>query len=205
MKSSEEGKALIKKYEGCRLQAYKPIASEENWTIGWGHHDENISQGMTITQQRADELFEEDLIIHESYVNRILVHFNHNQFDALVSFSFNCGYENLQRLCSGGTIASISKWLTAYNQAGGKVVEGLKRRRAEEKALFDKVSAGQITTMFVAADKLNIREKASIDSKVLGVLTKNQPVQVVLIDQHNWAKIQYEDTIVYVSSIYLKN
>ncbi|TKH42069.1 hypothetical protein C1I60_22490 [Paenibacillus terrae] len=68
-KISEAGLHLIKNSEGCRLEAYKPVATETYWTIGWGHYGPDVKQGMTITQAKADVMLVEDLAKYEAYVN----------------------------------------------------------------------------------------------------------------------------------------
>ena len=59
-----------------------------------------------------------------------------NQFDALTSFTYNCGNGNLQKLVSGRDAATVADKLLLYNKGGGKVLPGLVRRREEERALF---------------------------------------------------------------------
>lgn len=139
---SNNGLALIKKFEGCKLIAYKPISTEKYWTIGYGHYGSDVKQGQTITQSQADTYLKSDCATAEKAVNRYndKYHWNQNQFDALVSFTFNCGVGNLNMLLNNGkrTIAEISVKITAYNKAGGKVLQGLVNRRAAEKELFDK-------------------------------------------------------------------
>lgn len=141
---SNNGLALIKKFEGCKLSAYKAINTEKYWTIGYGHYGSDVKQGQTITQAQADALLRTDCTSAEKAVNRYLDKYNwsQNQFDALVSFTYNCGAGNLNRLLNNGnrTIAEISAKITAYNKAGGKVLKGLVTRRAAEKELFDKKS-----------------------------------------------------------------
>ncbi len=94
MKSSEDIKLLIKYYEGCRLTAYK-LPGEANWTIGYGHCGSDVYQGMTITQEQADAYFEEDIKVFEESVNywndTYKLDLNQNQFDALVSITYNFG------------------------------------------------------------------------------------------------------------------
>lgn len=137
MNISENGKKLIKKYEGCRLKAYKPVLTEKYWTIGWGYYGPDVRAGQVITQKQANVLFDKDIQVYVNHVKALKMILNQNQFDALVSFCYNCGVGNLNRLCSDRNVVSISKWITAYNKGGGKVLQGLVRRRAEEKALFD--------------------------------------------------------------------
>lgn len=136
------GLALIKEFEGCRLTAYKPVSTEKYWTIGWGHYGPDVTQGMTITQARADELLLQDVESSVNAVNNpaycpVTETLTQNQFDALVSFTFNCGAGNLKTLCKNRTTAQIASMIPAYNKAGGKVLNGLVRRRAAEVELFN--------------------------------------------------------------------
>lgn len=143
----QAGLALIKQYEGCRLAAYRCAAGV--WTIGYGH-TAGVHSGMTITQAQADAYLRQDIAKFEGYVNNpayvpITANLNQNQFDALVSFAFNLGAGNLRKLCKGRTAAQIARTMPNYNKAAGKVLAGLKRRRAAEQALFNKpVSAAAL-------------------------------------------------------------
>lgn len=139
-KIGQAGLALIKQYEGCRLAAYRCAAGV--WTIGYGH-TAGVHSGMTITQAQADAYLQQDIAKFEGYVNNpayvpITANLNQNQFDALVSFAFNLGAGNLRKLCKGRTAAQIAQAMTQYCKANGKVLAGLKRRRAAEQALFNK-------------------------------------------------------------------
>ena len=138
MKTSSQGVSLIKQFEGCRLKAYKCPAGV--WTIGYGH-TAGVKEGDTITQETADAYLRNDLAKYEKAVQNYdgIYHFNQNQFDALVSFTYNCGVGNLKNLTQNGkrTLAQISVKLPLYNKAGGVVLRGLQRRRAAEKELFD--------------------------------------------------------------------
>ena len=139
----QAGLDLIKSFEGCRLTAYKPVPTEKYWTIGWGHYGEDVVKGMTITQAKADELLMQDVAdsvaaVNNPYYCPITASLNQNQFDALVSFTFNCGAGNLKTLCANRTAAQIAEKIPAYNKAGGNVLAGLVRRRAAEQALFNK-------------------------------------------------------------------
>lgn len=136
----QAGFALIKQYEGCRLAAYRCAAGV--WTIGYGH-TAGVHSGMTITQAQADAYLRQDIAKFEGYVNNpayvpITEQLNQNQFDALVSFAFNLGAGNLRKLCKGRTAVQIAQAMTQYCKANGKVLAGLKRRRAAEQALFNK-------------------------------------------------------------------
>ena len=139
-KIGQAGLALIKQYEGCRLAAYRCAAGV--WTIRYGH-TAGVHSGMTITQAQADAYLQQDIAKFEGYVNNpayvpITEQLNQNQFDALVSFAFNLGAGNLRKLCKGRTAAQIAQAMTQYCKANGKVLAGLRRRRAAEQALFNK-------------------------------------------------------------------
>ena len=136
------GLALIQRFEGCRLKAYKPIPTEKYWTIGWGHYGPDVREGQVITQPEADSLLAADCQRFADAVDNpaycpLTAQLNDNQRDALISFAFNCGTGCLKTLCKGRTLAQVRDAMALYNKAGGKVLPGLERRRKAEQALFD--------------------------------------------------------------------
>ena len=137
MKTSQRGINLIKQFEGVRLTAYKCPAGV--YTIGYGH-TRGVTRGMKITEEEASAFLATDLRNSEKAVERYdsAYHWNQNEFDALVSFTFNCGAANLRSLLRNGrrNRSQIADTLPLYRKAGGKVLKGLERRRAAEKALF---------------------------------------------------------------------
>lgn len=137
MKTSEQGINLIKKFEGLRLTAYKCPAGV--YTIGYGH-TKGVKRGMKITEEQATEYLKTDVQASEKSVERwdSKYHWSQNEFDALVSFTFNCGATNLKSLLKNGARnrTQIAATLPLYRKAGGKVLTGLERRRAAEKKLF---------------------------------------------------------------------
>lgn len=137
MKTSQRGINLIKQFEGVRLTAYKCPAGV--YTIGYGH-TRGVKRGMKITEEEASAYLTADLLNSEKAVERYdsVYHWNQNEFDALVSFTFNCGATNLRALLRNGrrNRSQIAETLPLYRKAGGKVLKGLERRRAAEKALF---------------------------------------------------------------------
>lgn len=142
MKTSTKGINLIKKFEGCRLTAYKCPAGV--WTIGYGHTGKvagkAVCQGMKITSAKATALLKEDLAVFEKAVENckyLTFTPNQNQFDALVSFAFNCGTGSLNTLVKNRSAKVVSEKLLLYNKSNGKVLAGLVNRRKAEKALFD--------------------------------------------------------------------
>lgn len=133
MKTSNKGIELIKSFEGCHLASYKCPSGV--WTIGYGH-TAGVYKGMSITQAKADEYLKADLAKYEKYVSNTGLKLNQNQFDALVSFTYNCGQSNLKKLINGRSLSQIAEALLLYNKSRGKVLSGLVRRRKSERALF---------------------------------------------------------------------
>lgn len=143
----QAGLDLIKKFESCRLTAYQDSVGV--WTIGYGHTS-GVKSGQTITQAQAEEYLRQDCVKFAAYVNNaayvpVTEQLNQNQFDALVSFAYNCGAGNLKTLCAGRTVAQIAASIPSYNKASGKVLAGLTRRRAAEQCLFNTADSAKYT------------------------------------------------------------
>lgn len=136
MKTSKVGIELIKKYEGLRLTAYKAISTEKYYTIGYGHYGADVPQGAKITKEQAESYLKKDLEKFETSVTNLNMNWTQNEFDALVSFAYNCGAGNLKRLVAGRDKLQIADAFLLYNKAGGNVLRGLVMRRKEERQLF---------------------------------------------------------------------
>jgi lysozyme len=141
VKISEAGLSLIKSFEGCVLTAY--LDAVGIWTVGYGHTGPSVHRGLTITQKLAEDILAQDVRRFElGVLNNVKVNLNQNEFDALVSFSFNVGVNALKnstllRLLNDGADRSIvAAEFLRWNKGGDKVLEGLTRRRQAEKALF---------------------------------------------------------------------
>jgi len=139
MNIGQKGIDLIKHFEGCELNAYKCPAGV--WTIGYGHI-KGVSEGMSITQEQAEQMLLDELKEYENYINELVtVNLSQNQFDALVSWVYNLGPANLQsstllKVLNSGDYSGVPAQIERWNKAGGKVLEGLIRRREAESALF---------------------------------------------------------------------
>lgn len=139
MKTSSVGLELIKRFEGVRLSAYDDGVGV--WTIGVGH-TKGVKRGDTITMEQVDALLAEDVEEAEGDVTRcVKVPLEQCQFDALVSWTFNLGggalasSTMLKRLNQGdydGAADEMLKW----TRAGGRVLQGLVKRRISERILF---------------------------------------------------------------------
>jgi len=145
MKTSEIGKDLIKKFEGVRLKAYKCSAGVP--TIGFGNtfyeDGTKVKIGDSITLERARSLFDGLLPIYEKIVlNKVKRPLKQNEFDALVSHTYNTGGSStLFRLVNANeSIEDIKEWwLTRYTTANGKKLKGLVERRKQEYYLYEKL------------------------------------------------------------------
>lgn len=139
MNISKKGIDLIKRFEGCRLKAYRCPAGV--WTIGYGHTG-NVKSTDVITQEKAEEILKRDLKVHEDNVKRVVkIALTQNQFDALVSFEFNVGYgafanSTLLKLLNSGNYNAAAKQFERWVHVGDNILEGLMKRRKAEKELF---------------------------------------------------------------------
>lgn len=144
---SQNGLNLIKSFESLRLTAYKGDG-ETYWTIGWGHYGPDVYEGMTITEEEAEEILRNDMIRFVNSTNEIAVskfpEMNQNQFDALVSYCYNRGEGKTdgsnglrQIIYNSNTLSEVSNNFLVYWGTNQSAYEGLMNRRKKEKALFD--------------------------------------------------------------------
>jgi len=139
MNISNTGIDLIKHFEGCETEAYLCPAGVP--TIGYGHI-KGVQMGDVITEAQAHEMLVEELEEYESYINDfVTVSINQNQFDAMVSWVYNLGSGNLRastllKVLNSGNYSDVPEQIMRWNKAGGKVLEGLTRRRQAEANLF---------------------------------------------------------------------
>ena len=167
MKLAKKGEDLIKSYESlvltsypdpysplgkaCRarkikLAEYEKYPNWQNlsgapWTIGWGH-TKGVKPGQKITIEQAQIFFDEDTKDAVNAVNQgVKVPINQNQFDALVSFTFNCGVgafsnSSLLRHLNAKNYTAAANEFAKWNKSGGVISNGLIARRATEAKLF---------------------------------------------------------------------
>ena len=140
MRTSEEGIALLKKFEGCELRAYQDSVGV--WTIGYGH-TKNVKEGMEITKEEAEVMLKEELPEYEDYVDKLVeIPLSQNEFDALVCWVYNLGPTNLKsstllKVLNKGDKDGVPSQIRRWNKAGGEVLNGLVRRRNAEALLFE--------------------------------------------------------------------
>lgn len=147
MKVSAAGRKAIAGHEGVRLKAYPdPATGGEPWTIGVGHTSAagppKVYKGLTITAAECDEILSRDLATFEAAVSKaVTAPLNQNQFDALVSLAFNIGAgafarSTLVKKLNDRDYRGAADQFAVWNKAGGRVMSGLVKRRADERALF---------------------------------------------------------------------
>jgi len=132
---------LIESFEGCRLEPYQDSVGV--WTIGFGHTGDDTYQGCpAINQADADQLLADDLSRFEDAVNGMVSDdTSQQQFDAMVSFSYNLGEgalrgSTLLRMHNAGDYQGAARQFGRWNHAGGRELAGLTRRRAAEAAVY---------------------------------------------------------------------
>lgn len=145
MKTSLNGINYLKGFEDLVLTAY--YDSSDVLTIGYGHTNAtgtfSFKAGQTITAAEADRIFKLDVALFEAAVNKHVTYpINQNQFDALVSLTFNIGETKFRKsdllvyLNNGQiSLAAAQFGLYVYSSKGEKL-SGLVRRRAEEREMF---------------------------------------------------------------------
>ena len=141
MQMSQEGiDALLKKFEGCKLKAYRCPAGV--CTIGYGHTsaagNPTVVDGLTIRQDQAEAILRSDLVKYETAVHNMVEQpLTQHQFDVLVDFAYNAGVGNLKsstllKKVNAGQFDAVPAELMKWTKGGGKVLAGLVRRRQAE-------------------------------------------------------------------------
>jgi len=174
MHMSVEGiDALLKKFEGCKLKAYKCPAGV--WTIGYGHTSAagapEVVQGMTITQAEANDILRRDLVKYEQGVEALVKQpLTQNQFDVLVDFAYNAGIgalksSTLLKKVNAADFDAVPAELMKWTKGGGKVLPGLVNRRRTEAGWWRDLDAEPIDEQEQRAEPDAIVPKTMVESK----------------------------------------
>ena len=148
MEVNKAGKDLIKRFEGCKLKAYKCPAGL--WTISWGltfyPDGTKVKEGDVITQQQAEDYFNAIVDDFAKKVDALIKsNVSENNFSALVSFAYNVGMGNFQRstllrkVNANPKDPSIRAEFMKWTRANDKVLNGLVRRREAEAKLYEQL------------------------------------------------------------------
>lgn len=158
MKTSANGIAVIKYFEGCELKAYPdPATGGVPWTIGYGHTGPEVRKGLVWTQRQADDALRSDLRKFETAVSTITrVELTHGQFDALVCFAYNLGIGALQSstlmaMVNARNFEGAAEQFKRWINANGNPMPGLVRRRAAEACLYTGMDADTAIKRGIAA------------------------------------------------------
>ena len=178
LKISDAGIALIKQYEGLRLAAYPdPGSKGEPYTIGYGHTSASgapkVWPNMVITKDEAETILRLDLLKFEVAVNNaVTTPITQNQFDALVSFAYNCGVGNLQtstllKRVNARKFDEAATEFSKWTRSCGRVMPGLLKRRRAEADLFAGHNAKDFGQTGISPDR-PVASKAISSSKQAG-------------------------------------
>lgn len=178
MKISDNGVALIKSYEGLSLKACKALPTEQYYTIGYGHYGPDVKSNQTITEAEAVKLLKSDLDYFVKGVNsQLKVKVTQNQFDALVSFAYNCGLGGLQsskipEYLNQKKLFKACAEFPVHRYSSGAVIPGLQNRREKELRLFIKGCSFKLTA------EMNVRKNAFTSSGIIKTKSKGSIVKV---------------------------
>lgn len=178
MRVSQKGIDLIKKFEGIRLTAY--VCPAGVLTIGYGHTGSDVKPGMRITEEEAEKLLWKDTESAQQTVSSfVTAKLNQNEYDALVSFTFNVGptafvNSTLLRLLNHGAerkvvAAEFGRWVKA---GGDEAIPGLVRRRDEEKKLFLEKIKHPLLAQSILAKQDTWLKRRPVDSSTLAAEEK---------------------------------
>lgn len=146
MKLNNKGIELMHKFEGCKLSSY--LCPAKVWTIGYGNtfyeDGSKVQPNQHISQKRADQLFQNisEKQFAEPIRKLLKVQLNENQFSALVCFAYNVGVANLckstllKKVNKNPNDLTIREEFLKWNKAGGRVLNGLTKRRIAEANLY---------------------------------------------------------------------
>ena len=143
MEISAKGLDLIKKFEGLELESY--LCPADVWTIGYGS-TKGVKEGMSVTEEEAEALLKKEAQEYCDYVKEyVSVTLTQNQFDALVSWTYNLGPRNLKNstlleVLNKEEYDKVPEQILRWTKAAGKELNGLVRRRQAEADLFQSVA-----------------------------------------------------------------
>jgi lysozyme len=177
VKTGSKGLAIIKEFEGLRLEAYRCAAGV--WTIGYGHTaaagPPTVVPGMVMTRAQAEAALIRDLVQYERAVaSAVKVPLTQDQFDACVSLCYNIGIgafrgSTVVRRINAGRMAEVPSAFMMWTKGGGRELPGLVRRRRAEAALWRSLADGNAT-----AGRADVAQVEEVGAEVPA--TQSKPV-----------------------------
>lgn len=140
MKISDAGLALIRRFEGCKLEAYQDSAGI--WSIGFGH-TLGVCRGDRCTQEQADAKLMEDSHRAENCLDKcVTAELTQGEYDGLCALIYNIGCgafrgSTLLRYINDGRMDDAAEQFQRWNHAGGRTIDGLTARRKAEREMFE--------------------------------------------------------------------
>ena len=138
MRISGNGIRFIKKWENFSEIPYKNSEKEKYYSIGYSHYGPDVKLNSKVNEEEATKLLIKDLHKYEGRVAKYnkIYNFTQIQFDALVSFCFQCG--SIDNLTNYGTnsIEEIARNMVLYCKFCGKISKKLISRRKAEKNMI---------------------------------------------------------------------
>lgn len=137
MRLSDQGRELIKGFEGLSLKAYPD--TKKGWSIGYGHF--GAYEGQVITRAEADRLFDQDVVKYETAVSLTTPRATQAQFDAMVALCYNIGTagfagSTVARLHNLGDYAGAANAFRLWRKSDGADNPVLVRRREKELGVY---------------------------------------------------------------------
>lgn len=171
MRNIDQALELIKSYESLRLEAYKCPAGK--WSIGYGHTS-NVKENDICTFLEAENYLHDDVKkimkqMDNSIAKKGLV-FSDCEYNALLSFTYNCGIGNFNKLVKDRTNAEIGQAILLYNKANGVALRGLTKRRQSEHELYFSEKRKKSRTLRIGyrvKDNYRIRKTPSLTANVI--------------------------------------
>jgi lysozyme len=178
MKMTDDGLALIKRWEGFRADAYRDAVGI--WTIGYGHTsmagEPQVNAGLHITPEEGEAILRRDVEQFARGVrDAVTVEISDTQFSALVSFAYNVGLGNFRgssvlAAVNRKDFAAVPRRLQLWSKAGGRVLPGLVKRRADEAALFTSGGDAVVPAPVEKAEAKPVRQSRTLWSAALVML-----------------------------------
>lgn len=191
MNISQRGIDFIKQFEGFSSKAIR-LSGEKYYTIGYGHYGEDVKPGTVITLAEGEALLRKDLAYFVTTVNEYVKRYarftpNQNQFDALVSFCYNCGAGNLRTLIAGRDAKQVANAILYYTKSSNPAfTQGLLNRRRKERAMFleDDIMTGEeiykaLTEYLATLEPPAWAKKELKEAKDLGITDGSNPMQFI--------------------------